>query len=966
MKIQHAFLVPAMLASACTAAFGAQQPAADPMAPYDILFSSPSKDEADSIPLGNGTTGIGLWAEEDGDLLFYLARNDAVSEMHRLVKLGRIRIHFSPNPFAKGSPFSQRLVLRGGCCEITAGKKGSEIRLRVFVDSDSQTVHVSGTADQPVAVTATLENWRTKARALNHASGELGSSWVYRDGTGPKALGAKNEEVADVVLANTDAVTWYHRNEHSPVAVHIAAQHLEAVAGKIRDPLLHLTFGATIFGPGFVSSAPGVLTLKKPAQPFDLRIATHAAQTASADAFLKELTAQAAASTTPAKAAERTRRWWDSFWNRSWIFVAEAAPPLIPGNRYALHAGAGRAGDISLGGSFGRIAVYDQPLTTADVARLAATPRDRIPPGPAAFAGPADFTAQGAADPAAGEFKDGFLAAKNSVGWTFPKGFTMEAWIKPAGEGRIFDKITPGGSDGMLFDNHGGKLRLIIGGETFLAGKPLPLKQWSHVAVVGEPGGRFTLYQDGKRAGGSEAEPAPRTLSQVTQAYILTRYQFACQERSSMPAHFNGGIFTVAPEFAYYATDPRGKNWNADYRFYGPSLWWQNTRFMYQLHLAQGNFDLMDSFYDFYFRNQEAFEAMAKTYYNANGIYMNETLSLFGLPGMGDFGWGASEYSNGYTRNIWQQALEFGSIALDRYDYTGDPAFLKKTIHWCDKALSFYDTRFKKDTAGKIVIFPSHGVETYWTGVTDDMPSIAGLHEITARLLALPDTLITPEQRARWQSIAKAAPDLPKTRNKQGQTVPDVARLYNPARSNYEAPDLYCVYPFRIYGLGRTQHDIEEARRAWADMVNKGHCCWYQTGIFAARLGLIDGAKEDVLLRSGNATRLRVANQRSREFRFPGYYGSPHDWCPDYDGAGNMANTLQEMLLQPGPDRQLLLLPAWPADWNVSFKLHAPGCTTVECVYRNGRIEKLEVVPKERAKDLVLPAGMAWRARDVR
>ena len=39
---------------------------------YDIVFTSPSKDEAESIPLGNGGTGINLWVEENGDLLFYL------------------------------------------------------------------------------------------------------------------------------------------------------------------------------------------------------------------------------------------------------------------------------------------------------------------------------------------------------------------------------------------------------------------------------------------------------------------------------------------------------------------------------------------------------------------------------------------------------------------------------------------------------------------------------------------------------------------------------------------------------------------------------------------------------------------------------------------------------------------------------------------------------------------------------
>jgi hypothetical protein len=63
------------------------------------------------------------------------------------------------------------------------------------------------------------------------------------------------------------------------------------------------------------------------------------------------------------------------------------------------------------------------------------------------------------------------------------------------------------------------------------------------------------------------------------------------------------------------------------------------------------------------------------------------------------------------------------------------------------------------------------------------------------------------------------------------------------------------------------------------------------------------------------------------------------------------------MLLQHAGDK-ILLLPAWPKDWDVSFKLHAPRRTTVECVYRGGKLEKLEVLPRERRKDITLPAGI--------
>ena len=62
------------------------------------------------------------------------------------------------------------------------------------------------------------------------------------------------------------------------------------------------------------------------------------------------------------------------------------------------------------------------------------------------------------------------------------------------------------------------------------------------------------------------------------------------------------------------------------------------------------------------------------------------------------------------------------------------------------------------------------------------------------------------------------------------------------------------------------------------------------------------------------------------------------------------------MLLQP-VGRRLYLLPAWPRAWDVHFKLHTPAQTTVECVYRAGRVERLTVTPETRRPDVVLPTA---------
>ena len=62
---------------------------------------------------------------------------------------------------------------------------------------------------------------------------------------------------------------------------------------------------------------------------------------------------------------------------------------------------------------------------------------------------------------------------------------------------------------------------------------------------------------------------------------------------------------------------------------------------------------------------------------------------------------------------------------------------------------------------------------------------------------------------------------------------------------------------------------------------------------------------------------------------------------------------LQEMLMQTVGD-QIILFPAWPVEWNVDFKLHAPNSTTVECSYKNGAVVRLKVSPESRSKDIVI------------
>jgi len=77
---------------------------------------------------------------------------------------------------------------------------------------------------------------------------------------------------------------------------------------------------------------------------------------------------------------------------------------------------------------------------------------------------------------------------------------------------------------------------------------------------------------------------------------------------------------------------------------------------------------------------------------------------------------------------------------------------------------------------------------------------------------------------------------------------------------------------------------------------------------------------------------------------------------PDLEWGTSGMIAIQEMLLQTisNNGNDLRVLPAWPNDWDVDFKLNAPQKTTVECVFENGKINKTTILPSSRTKDMII------------
>ncbi len=428
------------------------------------------------------------------------------------------------------------------------------------------------------------------------------------------------------------------------------------------------------------------------------------------------------------------------------------------------------------------------------------------------------------------------------------------------------------------------------------------------------------------------------SAAQVTRGYVLQRFVTACAGRGAYPIKFNGSIFVVDHP-ALKQDGNRSIKVNADYRAWGGQYWFQNTRPMYWPRLMAGDFDEMMPLFKMYARMLPDNAAQVRNYYHHGGAYFAETAPFWG----GLRYWGP-EVKEDWTGHYFTPILELSMMMLDYYEYTGDPTFAREILLPVASAgLQFFDQHFSRDAGGKLLLDPDNSIEMFWK-VHDPAPDIAGLHAILARMLALPDELTDPVTRAGWKRLQGELPELP-TGVKDGKAVllPYTGEQ-NARPRNLENPELYAIYPFRLYGLGKP--DLDMAINTFNARKFKDKGCWVQDPIQAALLGLADVARDYVTY---NFTR------KDPDLKFPAFWIEGHDYMPDEDNGGNGENGLQEMLMQ-AEGRKILLLPAWPKDWDAEFKLNAPYNTTVKGRVVQGKLTELKVLPASRKADVIVAA----------
>ena len=431
-----------------------------------------------------------------------------------------------------------------------------------------------------------------------------------------------------------------------------------------------------------------------------------------------------------------------------------------------------------------------------------------------------------------------------------------------------------------------------------------------------------------------------REAEKMGQAYALQRFLNACSGRGKYPIKWNGSIFTTDAE-------RDGENYSADYRMWGGPYWFQNTRLVYWPMLASGDSELMHPLFRMYLELLPMASLRTRLYYGHEGAFFPETLSFWGTYANRDYGWDregkpVGHVDNPYIRYYWQGGLELAAMMLEHHAHTQDEGFVKETLlPFAEAVVRFYDQHYPRDEQGRILLKPAQALET-WTEAVNPLPEIAGLRVVLGGLLALPEQLTTDEQRGRWKRILGELPALP-SGGEKGQEIILPAEQTVGDNLNQENVELWAVFPYRLYGIGKP--DIETARRTFEQRRWKeGVGCWLHDAVLAACLGIADVARDFAV---------RAISDTWARSRFPAFFHG--GWIPAQDHGNVVVLALQTMLLQADGER-IYLFPAWPKEWDVDFKLHAPLNTTVEGTYRGGKLEQLKVLPEAREKNLEILA----------
>lgn len=202
--------------------------------PYNILWTTQSRDSSESMPLGGHDAGCNVWVA-DNELCLYLAQSGTFDENGTMLKLGRIRLWLEKKELLSVN-FRQELLLEKGQIEINAGEKEEEVRFLLWQDVNNANLHISFQSQIPQRLHVSYDCWRYRDREV--VPDETGQCRNYSTVGEPSPV-EKVITYADEVHCEGNELWFFHQNRNDALVYDraIRQQHLEEVQEMFPNPL---------------------------------------------------------------------------------------------------------------------------------------------------------------------------------------------------------------------------------------------------------------------------------------------------------------------------------------------------------------------------------------------------------------------------------------------------------------------------------------------------------------------------------------------------------------------------------------------------------------------------------------------------------------------------------------------------------------------------------------------------------
>lgn len=424
----------------------------------------------------------------------------------------------------------------------------------------------------------------------------------------------------------------------------------------------------------------------------------------------------------------------------------------------------------------------------------------------------------------------------------------------------------------------------------------------------------------------------------IENLHHLFLYWMAGCSRGSEAPKFNGGNYLF----------------QNDWRSWGGSYWFQNTRELYWPLLSTGHAELWKPFLNLYSKNLPAAQKLAKDLFDAPGACFNETMdrNMKGDKGL-----------NPYVTLYHTTGTEIGHQFYQYYLYNRDESFLKEKVYPILKeALTFHLSFFSKEKDGLYHIYPTNGRETFWW-IKDAINDLVAVKTCLPILINLSEKLnVDTERRNYWRDVLNNLAPM-QVDQKQNIFLPGIfldkfpptkytvaEKLYpldkrSSVASNcqsFNSENVTCepMFPWGLIGLHSPEKDLRTATNTF---LNRSYntwsygIAWDPSVLFAARLGLPD----------------EVVKSYSQFIQYDQFFPNgmsgtpgncPKEWgkkigdSPGFDGAGVAAMGAVEMQMQ-SYGGLIRLYPAMPKGWTSEFSLMAEGNFMVSSsINKNGTI----------------------------